>query len=663
MSKRDMKNKLLGTGILFFGVIFPMVILLLAFSATYGQEQPGLRDRAEQAFLRYEYANAAALYVKLADSRKPRLADLERLAYCYMQMKDYESAENWYARVAAMDGSSPENLLRYGEVLKMNGKYAGAKEQLEAYAEKTGDRGRVSVQLAGCDSALIWMADPTVHRLRNEGVNTSLAEFSVFPAGDKVYYAGEPDAHMRGVATYGWTGNPFLRVYTADRGADNGLSNAVIAATGINNGPYHTGPVASSTDGRTLYVTRTHAGKDGEITREERRRYRTNRLELYVYTQDGKGGWQSEPFAYNNVKAYSVGHAALGGDGSILYFVSDMPGGRGGTDIWYSERQAGGSWGAPVNAGAVINSAGDELFPNIGLDGTLYYSSDGFAGMGGLDVFGATGSGQQWSAPRNLRYPVNSPGDDFAYITTYEGYEGIAGYLSSNRTGGKGSDDIYSFTFERPRIVIILQGTASDKNTKDRLADVSVTLYDGSREIVARKRTDGSGTFEFVLDRDRQYMVLGQKEKYHGDSAGVSTMGITMSDTLEVALLLEPIFEVGRTFELENIYYDFDKHNIRPDAAAVLDELVRTLRDNPTLRIELSSHTDSRGSDAYNMALSQRRAQSAVDYLVSRGIARDRMVARGYGETRLVNGCGNGTPCSREDHQANRRTEVTVLEY
>lgn len=662
-SKRVMKNKLLGTGIRFFSVILPAAFLLLSVSAVYGQEQPGLRDRAEQAFRKYEYANAAALYVKLADNRKPRVADIERLAYCYMQMKDYESAENWYARAVAMEGSGPENLLRYGEVLKMNGKYAGAKGQLEAYAEKTGDRDGVSVQLAGCDSALVWMAVPTVHRLRNEGVNTSLSEFSVFPAGDKVYYAGEPDAYMRGVDRYGWTGNPFLRVYTADRGADNGLSNAVMAATGINNGPYHTGPVASSADGRALYVTRTHAGKEGSITREERRRYRTNRLELYVYTQDGKGGWQSEPFAYNNVKAHSVGHAALSGDGSILYFASDMPGGQGGTDIWYSQRQADGSWGAPVNAGAVINSAGDELFPNIGPDGTLYYSSDGFAGMGGLDVFESEGSGRQWASPRNLRYPVNSPGDDFAYVTTYEGDEGMAGYLSSNRRGGKGGDDIYSFTFERPRIVIILQGTASDRNTKDRLADVSVTLYDGKREIVAKKRTDGSGAFEFVLDRDRQYTVLGQKEKYHGDSARVSTVGIMESDTLEVALLLEPIFKVGKTFELENIYYDFDKHNIRPDAAAVLDELVRTLRDNPTLRIELSSHTDSRGSDAYNLALSQRRAQSAVDYLVSRGIARDRMVAMGYGETRLVNGCGNGVPCSREDHQANRRTEVTVLEY
>ncbi|PPL04318.1 WD40-like Beta Propeller Repeat [Parapedobacter indicus] len=629
----------------------------------YGQEQLSLRDRADELYRTYEYANAAALYTRLADSKRPRLSDLERLADCYARMKDYEAAENWYARVVAMEGSEAENLLRYGEVLKMNAKYAEAKKQLEAYAAKTGDRDGVAVQLAGCDSALVWMADPTVHRLRNEGVNTSLSEFSVFPAGDKVYYAGEPDGHMRGAGTYGWTGNSFLRVYTADRGADNGLSNAVIADEGINNVPYHIGPVAADAAGTTLYVTRTYPGKEGSVTREERRKYRTHKLELYIYTQGDGGSWKATPFPYNKVEEYSVGHAALSRDGSILYFVSDMPGGQGGTDIWYSERQGDGSWGAPVNAGEQINSSGNELFPNIGPDGRLYYSSDGFAGMGGLDVFEATGSNQQWAAPRNLRFPVNSPGDDFAYLLTYEGEEGLAGYLSSNRKGGRGSDDIYSFTYEKPKLIILLRGTASDKNTTNRLADVSVTLYDGTREIVAKKRTDESGTFEFVLDRDKSYTVLGQKEKYHGDSAKVSTLGITDSDTLEVALLLEPVFEVGKTFELENIYYDFDRHNIRPDAAAILDELVRTLRDNPTLKIELSSHTDSRGSDAYNEALSQRRAQSAVDYLVSRGIARDRMVAKGYGETRLVNDCGNGVPCSREQHQANRRTEVTVLEY
>src|SRR3546814_638006 len=230
------------------------------------------------------------------------------------------------------------------------------------------------------------------------------------------------------------------------------------------------------------------------------------------------------------------------------------------------------------------------------------------------------------------------------------------------RKGGQGLDDIYSFSFEKPRIVIILRGTKANKQTSERI-EATVTLFDGKREIVARKSSGIAGAFEFVLDRNRTYTVLGNKEGYHADSAKVSTHGITKSDTLEVALLLEPIFQVGQTFELENIYYDFDKHNIRPDAAAILDELVRTLRDNPTLKIELSSHTDSRGSNVYNEALSQRRAQSAVDYLVSRGIARDRMVAKGYGETRLVNRCADGIPCSRAEHQANRRTEVTVLAY
>src|SRR5690606_21971383 len=235
--------------------------------------------------------------------------------------------------------------------------------------------------------------------------------------------------------------------------------------------------------------------------------------------------------------------------------------------------------------------------------------------------------------------------------------------LSSNRRGGKGGDDIYSFTFEKPKVIIVLKGAASDKNTGDRLADVSVTLYDGSRAIVARRRSTADGTSESVLDPGMSYPALGQREKYHADSAKVSALNISKSDTLEVALELEPVFRPGSSFELKNIYYDFDKHGIRADAAAVLDELVRTLRDNPTLRVELSSHTDSRGSDAYNLALSQRRAQSAVDYLVSRGIARDRMVAKGYGETRPVNRCSNGVPCSPADHQANRRTEVTVLEY
>lgn len=625
-----------------------------------GQEQPSLRDRADLLYRKYEYAGAVALYQRLADTRNPRLGDLERLAEGYRLMNDYESSENWYARVVGHRDSRAEHLLGYADVLKAQGKYAAARAQLEAYASRTGDRAGVSVQIAGCDSAEAWLSSPTAHVLRNErGVNTERSEFSAFPAGSKVYYAGEPASG----AAYGWTGEAYLQVHVATAGT-GGLGNGELLSGEANAGSYHAGPVAASADGRTLYVTRTYPGRSAlQRTREGRQRFRTHALELYVYRSDGEGGWSSEPFAHNDPASYSVGHAALSPDGGTLYFVSDMPGGYGGTDIWYSELAADGSWGLPVNAGPRINTAGDELFPSISPSGTLYYSSDGLAGMGGLDIFRSEGSGDSWSRPENLRHPVNSPGDDFAFVVSGYDESGKRGYLASNRRGGVGGDDIYSFGWERPRIVLVLKGTASDRSTGDRLAGVSVSLYDGERELLARRPSDGSGHFEFTLSPGQRYTVLGQKEGYHADSARVATTGITASDTLEVALLLEPVFRKGQTFELENIYYDFDRHEIRPDAAAILDELVRTMRDNPTLRIELSSHTDSRGSHAYNEALSQRRAQSAVDYLVSRGIARERMVAQGYGERQLANRCSDGVPCSREEHQANRRTMVTVLDY
>ncbi|MGK6353322.1 OmpA family protein [Parapedobacter sp. DT-150] len=641
------------------GMFIGVMVLLSHFAAA--QEQPSLRDRADELYRRYEYANAAKLYTQLVDIRTPRLQDMERLAESYLKMNDYESAENWYARVVQLEDSPAENLLRYGEVLKINRKYAEAKSQLEAYATNTGNASAVAVQLAGCDSALRWMAAPTQHRLRNEEtVNTENAEFSVLSAGDTVYYVGEPATASTGDA-YGWTGRGFLRVYTAARSSAGTLGAPMLAKADINDAKYHIGPAAAEKDGNTFYVTRTHIGQEAGVEKEGRTNFRTNRLELYIYRRTGET-WVEEPFAYNKAAEYSVGHAALSPDADVLYFSSDMPGGHGGADLWYCERNADGSWSAPINAGASVNSEGDELFANVAPDGTLYYSSDGFAGMGGLDVFKSTGSKGTWLTSENLRYPINSAADDFAYSVTEETEAEQWGFLSSDRRGGKGSDDIYAFAFEKPKMVIVLEGTTSDKTTGERMP-ATVTLFDGQRAIVAKMNSGDQGIFTFMLDRDRDYTVLGQQEGYHADSAKVSTHGMVVSDTLAAALLLEPVFEVGQTFELENIYYDFDQYAIRPDAAAVLDELVRTMRDNPTLKIELSSHTDSRGSHAYNETLSQRRAQSAVDYLVSRGIARERMVAKGYGESRLVNRCADGVSCTESEHQANRRTEVTVLEY
>ncbi|MFC6099974.1 OmpA family protein [Olivibacter domesticus] len=641
--------------------IYPyLIVLLLLGIGVQAQEQPSLRDRANQFYNEYQYAKAAPLFESLVDSKRPRATDLERLADCYRKMNNYSVAENWYVRVLEDSTSNPINFLRYAEVLKANGKYKEAKGAFEQYATKGGDSEEISSLVQGCDSAIVWMENPTTHTLRNEAaVNTALAEFGAYTVEDKVYYVGEPDAIMF-KNVYGWTGNPFLRVYNTKRYENNGLQQSNIAEATFNNEPYHVGPIASNKEGTTLYVTRTHAGSVNQKEKEERKRYRTKNLELYIYTNDN-GTWNATPFAYNNVKEYSVGHAALSLDGETLYFVSDMPGGQGGTDIWYSERLLNGEWGQPQNAGTMINSKGDEMFPSITTEGTLYFSSNGWLGMGNLDVFTSKGSRGQWSKAVNMHFPVNSAGDDFAYTVNDITNLTEAGYMSSNRKGGVGSDDIYSFTYLKPTFNVVLSGVTYDKESEEPLPETNVTLLDERGEVLALKTSKEKGQFEFEVDVEKAYSVLGERVGYYPDSAHTNTNGLNPGDTVKVALYLDQLKQ-GKTFRLDNIYYDFDKFNIRQDAAIILDGLVKVLKDNPTLRIELSSHTDSRGRDKYNMSLSQKRAQAAVNYLVSKGIARDRMVAKGYGESKLLNRCANGVKCSEAEHQLNRRTEFTVLE-
>jgi len=319
-----------------------------------------------------------------------------------------------------------------------------------------------------------------------------------------------------------------------------------------------------------------------------------------------------------------------------------------------------GSWGKCFNAGHAINTSGDEMFPTVASDGTLYYSSNGLPGMGGLDIYYSKGNLYQWDKPVNMGYPVNSPGDDFSYVLNNDLK---SGYFSSNRVNGKGGDDIYSFVDQKPNNSLTIRGIVYDKKTGSCLPDANVTLSDSSLTILAKQMSKPDGSFLFTINKIDFYKLKGTKDRYYPDTANIRGQD-TLSDTIRtVALYLDPLFEKGKTFRLENIHYNFDKDNIRSDASIILDGLVEIMHENPTLNIELASHTDCRGTDTYNQNLSQRRAQSAVDYLVSRGISRSRMVAKGYGESRLVNRCADGVACSEAEHQENRRTEFTVTSY
>ncbi|MCX2681608.1 OmpA family protein [Galbibacter sp. EGI 63066] len=641
--------------------IFALMLLTLNGLA---QEQPGNRERAYRHIYEYQYARAIPLLLKEVDIKHPRVKDMEQLANSYYQVNDYVQACNWYARVLETPDTNPENLLKYAQSLKQISEYDEAKKMLGQYAQKTGNNQAIVLEIAGCEAAIKWLANPKAYTLQNEKeINTEKSEFGAYPVDNQVYFTGEAGGGRK--KHYGWTGNSFLKVFKAGIDSEKQLIQPQLVGSINNKSKYHVGPVSTNKSGDIFYVTRTYYGRKENKGKDGNKKYLSNKLELSIYKRNTSGDWQTTPFPYNNVKEYSTGHAALSPDGKELYFVSDMPGGMGGADIWYCELDSQGNWTTPKNAGNIINSPQDEMFPSIAPDGTLYYSSNGFINMGGLDVFKSEGSKASWSAPENLQYPVNSGGDDFAFVVSKMEGENLYGYVSSNRAGGIGGDDIYSFTYAKPKMYIALEGTTYEgKSTEKILAQTAVTLFNNvQRQLIAKKQSTATGQFIFEIDPDKTYKILGQKQRYYSDSLMVNTKDVKPGDTLRIALHLEPLFEEGKKFVLEDMHYDFDKHNIRKDATIILNELVTIMRKHPTLKIELSSHTDSRGNNAYNMSLSQSRAQSAVDYLVSKGIARNRMTAKGYGESQLLNECSDGVSCSSEAHEENRRTEVKVLAF
>ncbi|WP_421944403.1 OmpA family protein [Pedobacter sp.] len=331
-----------------------------------------------------------------------------------------------------------------------------------------------------------------------------------------------------------------------------------------------------------------------------------------------------------------------------------MPGGLGGTDIYVVEKLQSGEWGEAVNL-RDLNSEGNERTPYLDNGNVFYFSSDGRVGLGGLDIFQVSKNESGQSKITNLGYPVNSPQDDFAFNINEE--LKIA-YLSSNRFGGLGSDDIYSLN-SNLIYALKLNGKVFDKKTNKPIANAIVTLKKTNSAPI-KVESDIEGNFNFNLENNSDYELTGTKTNFRSDFSAVTTKGLSTSTIINKNLYLETV-ELDKAIKIENIYYDFDKWNIRADAAEELDKLVSILKNNPTIWIELGSHTDSRGNDAYNLTLSQKRAESAVQYIISKGINKNRIAAKGYGEKQLLNKCANGVSCSDEEHQLNRRTEFKIV--
>ncbi|QPH40489.1 OmpA family protein [Pedobacter endophyticus] len=619
----------------------------------------------KEADAQYEllnYSKAINLYEE-AYKKKATLHTAERLAESYQLLSNYVQAESWYATAVSMPDSKAENTLNYAKMLQQNSKYTEAKAQYISYFQKAGNVSESLRRswLASCDSAINWMKNPRAVLIANQkDLNSAQSDFGSFPYQNGLIFISDRTSKQADIKTkkpflkfdgarlpnekvYGWTGNGYLKLYIK-QGTDS------VAPFPLNaNTNYHVGAATFTADGNTVYFTSTRLPERIDKATD------TIKLGIYSSTKGNGGDWTAPvAFAYNNVNKYSTGDPFITSQGNRLYFVSDMAGGLGGTDIYYVEKTSEGEWGKPVNMQSV-NTPGNERTPFVDGENRFYFASDGGVGMGGLDIFELAKNGSGAEQVKNMGYPINSPQDDFAFnINSANG----AVYLSSNRTGGLGSDDIYSFD-NKTIFAFKLNGRVYDKATNQPVANANVTLQreDGS---ALKVETDASGIFNFKLNDGADFTLSGEKRNYRSDVAQLNTKGLSSLTTIEKDLFLEPI-DFSKEIVLRDIYYDFDKWEIRPDAALALDKLVATLNDNPTIWIELASHTDSRGNAVYNQVLSEKRAKAAVQYIVSKGINKNRIEAKGLGENELLNRCSDGVKCTAAEHQLNRRTTFKIV--
>ena len=631
-----------------------LLFFTLCFSTSFAQLK-----LADKFFKNYSYIKAIEFYEIAVKEGDSSMHVLTRLGDAYYNNSKTDKSALWYG--LAVDKYEkklkPEYIFKYIQSLVSLKQY----DEAELWAKKLKER-----QDKNPDIKEYIQEDFDVYKLTNEiderliikldnlDINTEFSDFGVHINNETLYFASSRD---KSSGVYDWNKEPFLDIYQTNISRGNQTisfgETKKIESSKINT-DYHEAFVSITSDGKTLYFTRDN------LTRRNRLDYTkdgTTHLQIYRATLDEETNqWVDlEELPFND-EVFSTGHPALSPDDKKLYFASDREGGYGESDLYVVDIYDDGTFSEPRNLGPNVNTPGRELFPYISKDGTLFYSSDGRVNYGLLDIYKSDIINNPNAESENIGEPFNSNFDDFAYIFDSETKQG---FLSSNREGGNGSDDIYSFNAYICQQTI--EGIVRDERTKEPIADATVKLIDDTGKIVKEVNTNADGTYRFenVLC-DKTFVVLGSKPDYKDDQLQVKT-----SDENEKVnpadLTLIPLI-IDNQIVINPIFFDFDKWNIRTDAQYELENIVDVMRKHPTMVIKIESHTDSRGSERYNMRLSDRRAKSTRDYILSRGIEANRIEsAIGYGESQLLNRCSNGVKCSKEEHQLNRRSYFYIL--
>lgn len=702
--------------------ILSCVFLLFAFLA---QGQGNAYKKADRYFDQFLYAAAAEAYEKIVKEDSSSFKAMERLAICYDKLNDSQKAEKWLSKICKDTLADAEDIKLFAQVLAENGKYNASARWYQKYLSLVSDP-YASNTVSSYGKIEAFYADSSFYTLKVFEANSTASDFSPAFYKDGILFCSARTAEKK-TLTYGWDNSAFIDLYFANEG---GASVANIGKPV--NSALHEGPASLSVNEDTLYFTRNNFSANRKNTSKEG----VVKLKIY-YTVLSDGEWQKEEEFSLNSDEYSTGHPAITNDGK-LFFVSDRPGGFGGTDIYYTTRLRG-QWLTPVNLGDLVNTPGNEMFPFVAENGDLYFASNTQAGLGGLDIFCSKFENGKFSPPKNLGYPVNTSRDDFGLII-----KGNRGFFSSNRGNNPKDDNIYELMIDKTRSLNITavneKGSAlsdfhlaisedqiiSEKQvstiytakfdcekkymiecsvdgydkkvmmlTADQLKKyhngetVTFTLIESIRTVIldlqsadGRRLTDGhievrdlstgeysnvtvdeNGVMTVSLRPASTYEIIGSRKDYRNKTVtvpGDQIANMEKGETMVVSLLPSSVLfeknEIGQEVELA-IRYDVNKATIRPDAARELDKLVLFLSKNMNVKIELGSHTDSRGSNEANLKLSQKRAESAVRYLMGKGISAKRLLPMGYGEDDLK--VTNAT--TEEEHKHNRRTTVRIV--
>ena len=639
-------------------------------------------EKANKLFEDYSFIHARETYFKVLEKGYESQDLLQKIADSYYFNGELDKAQKWYGRLYSRYNNTldSEYLFRYAQSLKNTKDYSKADAIMKEFEAKTGiqeKRGQLFNEHQDYLSKIELQSGR--FKIKNlSNINTEGSDFGPSFYGPKnMVFASTRDNNPLTKIVHEWNEVHYLDLYKTQRlsGKRSSMVMGLERFDSKINSKFHESTPVFTKDGKTVYFTRNNY-TDGTIRTDKKG---TTLLKIYKATLQN-GEWNNITELPFNSNQYSVAHPALSSDESKLFFASDMPGTKGMSDIYYVNIEGANKYSDPVNLGDLINTEGRETFPFVSDSDVLFFASEGHQGLGGLDVFVSLpdtngDNNLNYSAPINIGRPINSPGDDFSFIIDESTN---LGYFTSNRNGGVGDDDVYSL--ERLQQLILkceqtLKGKVVNSLNGEPIANSKVTFFDSNLNEIESVETDENGEYEITepIACETKYIVRAEKTSFKTSEKSFLTTD-KLDHINEVVIELEQGFspippdgqelkvgdDLAKILQIDNIYFDLDKFNIRPDAEVELQKILIVLNEYPNMHLDIRSHTDSRANNFYNYKLSNNRAKSTVSYLVGKGIAKERLIGRGYGEIRLVNRCKDGVKCSEEEHQQNRRSEFII---